>query len=320
MSQDTPESANVAMSELALRPRPAHIVVVGNEKGGAGKTTLSTHLTVALLSLGKRVAGVDLDGRQQSFARYMANRRRWIEQTGTPLTMPDMAVLERSQRESRTLAEAEERARFERLLSGLIAAYDFIVFDCPGQDNFLVRLAHSLADTLVTPINDSFVDFDMLGQVDPHTFQVERPSLYSEMVWECRKRRLNAARRSIDWIVVRNRLSALDTKNKKRVGLALQELSKRIGFRIGPGVSERVLYRELFPMGLTLFDKAAGAKQGMSLSHVAARAEMRDLVLALRLPLVDAAQVGPAPAAGDTAEPAPAQANDAVAETDAAAE
>ncbi|HAH09843.1 MAG TPA: ATPase [Alphaproteobacteria bacterium] len=290
-----------------MRTRPAHIIVVGNEKGGAGKTTLSMHLTVALMTLGKRVAGIDLDSRQQSFARYVANRRRWITETGAALKLPDMAVVERSSRESRTLAEGEERTRLERTLSPQIVSQDFVVIDCPGQDNFLTRLAHSLADTLVTPINDSFIDFDVLGEVDPVTFKVSRPSLYSENVWESRKRRMNATRRSIDWIVVRNRLSALDTKNKKRVGDALAQLAPRIGFRIGPGISERVLYRELFPMGLTLFDFGPGAKGSMTLSHVAARAEMRDFIHALRLPGVTAQTVNAPPSVP-------------VAETDAAAE
>jgi chromosome partitioning protein len=284
--------------------RPAHIIVVGNEKGGAGKTTLAMHLTVALLSLGRRVAGIDLDSRQQSYARYIANRTRWIEQTGAALTLPDLVVLERSGRETRTLAEGEERGRLERVVSDFVSKFEFIVFDCPGSDTYLTRLAHAVADTLVTPINDSFVDFDMLAQVDPHTFKIEKPSLYAEMVWECRKRRMSAAKRSIDWIVVRNRLSALDSKNKKRVGDALAELAPRIGFRIGPGVSERVIYREMFPMGLTLFDQGAGAKGGMTMSHVAARAEMRDLVSSLKLPGLSAVADADVPAPASEGEAA----------------
>jgi chromosome partitioning protein len=277
----------VSISELTVRSRPAHIVVVGNEKGGAGKTTLSMHLTAALLAMDMRVACIDLDSRQQSFARYITNRKRWIETSGAALKVPDVHVIERSQRESRTLAEGEERGRFERIVSGLVMSQDFIVFDCPGQDNYLVRLAHSLADTLVTPINDSFVDLDLLGHVDPITFKIERPSVYAEMVWECRKRRMSAARKSIDWIVVRNRLSGLDNKNKKRVGDALVELSAKIGFRVGPSVAERVMYRELFPMGLTLFDLTQG-KVPQTISHLTAKTEMRDLLNFLRLPGVTA--------------------------------
>lgn len=292
MEQDPPNSV-VTIGELTMRARPAHIVVVGNEKGGAGKTTLSMHLTAALLASNMRVACVDLDSRQQSFARYISNRKRWIETSGAALKMPDLEVMERSMRESRTLAEGEERGRFERIVSSLVMTHDFIVFDCPGQDNYLVRLAHSLADTLVTPINDSFVDLDLLGQVDPFTFKIEKPSVYAEMVWECRKRRMSAARKSIDWVVVRNRLSGLETKNKKRVGDALRELSVKVGFRVGPSVAERVLYREMFPMGLTLFDLTQG-KIPQSISHLTAKAEMRDLLHFLRLPGVTAPRSEPA--------------------------
>jgi chromosome partitioning protein len=286
MERDPPSNV-VSIGELTMRARPAHIVVVGNEKGGAGKTTVSMHLTAALLAAGKRVACVDLDSRQQSFARYIANRKRWIESSGAALKMPVIEVIERSARESRTLAEGEERARFERVVSGLVTTSDFIVFDSPGQDNYLVRLAHALADTLVTPINDSFVDMDLLGHVDPVTFKIEKPSVYAEMVWECRKRRMSAARKSIDWVVLRNRLSGLDNKNKRRVGDALVELSKKIGFRVGPGIAERVMYRELFPMGLTLFDLAQG-KVPQTMSHISAKAEMRDLLHFLKLPGVSA--------------------------------
>lgn len=303
-----PPSNVVPIAELAMRARPAHIIVVGNEKGGAGKTTVSMHLVAALLALDLRVACVDLDSRQQSFARYLSNRKRWIESSGAALKMPDLHVIERSERESRTLAESEERSRFERIVSNLVMTHDFIVFDSPGQDNYLVRLAHSLADTLVTPINDSFVDLDLLGHVDPVTFKIEKPSVYAEMVWECRKRRMSAARKSIDWVVVRNRLSGLETKNKKRVGDALKELSVKVGFRVGPSIAERVMYRELFPMGLTLFDMTQG-KVPHTMSHLTAKAEMRELLHFLRLPGVSA----PKPA-----DALPVQAPHA--ETDAAAE
>lgn len=309
-----PANTVVTLGDLTMRARPAHIIVVGNEKGGAGKTTLSMHLTAALLASNMRVACIDLDSRQQSFARYLSNRKRWIETSSLALKMPDLTVIERSQRETRSFAESEERSHFERVVSGLVMTHDFIVFDCPGQDSFLVRLAHSLADTLVTPINDSFVDLDLLGHVDPSTFKIEGPSVYAEMVWECRKRRMTAARKSIDWVVVRNRLSGLETKNKKRVGEALNELSQRIGFRVGPSIAERVTYRELFPMGLTLFDLTQG-KVPMTISHMTAKAEMRGLLNFLRLPGVTAPR---APEAETTrAETTPA-AN--AGEADAAAE
>ena len=41
---------------------------------------------------------------------------------------------------------------------------------------------------------------------------------------------------------------------------ALETLSKQVGFRIGPALHERVIYRELFPFGLTVADLAPGVR------------------------------------------------------------
>jgi hypothetical protein len=171
-------------------------------------------------------------------------------------------------------------------MARLAAANDFLVIDCPGSDSNLSRLGHARADTLITPMNDSFVDFDLLGRVDPQTYRIKGPSVYSEMVWESRKRRAVCDGGEIDWIVVRNRLSHLDAKNKRRVESVLEALASRIGFRIGPGFGERVIFREMFPSGLTLLDlRDEGVDTQMSMSHVAARAEVRALVEALQLPI-----------------------------------
>lgn len=138
---------------------------------------------------------------------------------------------------------------------------------------------------MITPVNDSFIDFDLLAEIDAETFQVGRPSLYSEMVWECRKRKASLQKRSIDWVVMRNRISMLDARNKRRVGEGLKMLSQRIGFRLAPGFAERVIYRELFPLGLTLLDLTEnGSTVTFTMSHVAARQELRDLLIVLKLP------------------------------------
>ena len=60
----------------------AHVIVLGNEKGGSGKSTTALHIAVALLKAGQRVATIDLDSRQQSFTRYIANRQAWARRTG----------------------------------------------------------------------------------------------------------------------------------------------------------------------------------------------------------------------------------------------
>jgi chromosome partitioning protein len=261
-----------------------HIIVVGNEKGGSGKSTVAMHLIVALLSEGHKVGSIDLDSRQGTLSRYVENRRHSSEAMSKPLPMPEHIAVARSKAESVADAAEEESEALDDALKELARA-EFIVMDTPGSDNPLSRHAHALADTLVTPLNDSFLDLDLLGRVDRAGKKVTRPSIYAEMVWDQRKRRAAAGGRSIDWVVLRNRLTTLDARNKREIARLLGELSKRIGFRIVPGFTERVIFRELFPRGLTLLDLArVDSGIELAMSHVAARQEIRDLVMALQLP------------------------------------
>jgi chromosome partitioning protein len=273
------------LTDIPQQDRDARAIVIGNEKGGAGKSTVSIHLSVALLCIGKKVGVIDLDVRQRSLTRYLENRTRWMQNTGAKLSMPEIVRVEASQDRDLDKAEAEESQRFLTSLARLKRECDFIIIDAPGGDTFLSRLAHMHADTLITPLNDSFVDFDLLGDVNPQTLDVLRPSFYSEMVWTCRKKKAQTSRRPIDWVVMRNRMSPLAARNKERVGGALENLSKRIGFRLAPGLSERVIYRELFPAGLTLLDLTESSSNvAFTMSHKAARQELRDLVIVLQLP------------------------------------
>jgi chromosome partitioning protein len=165
---------------------------------------------------------------------------------------------------------------------------DFILIDCPGSHTRLSQVAHSLADTLITPLNDSFVDFDLLAHIDSDGENITGPSVYSEMVWSARQLRAQAGLQPIDWVVVRNRLGAQAMVNKQKMESALNKLSRRIGFRVAPGFNERVIFRELFPRGLTLLDlKDVGVTQ-LNISNLAARQELRDLIKALNLPDVTA--------------------------------
>ena len=201
--------------------RNCRIIVIGNEKGGAGKSTVAMHLCIALLRLGKRVGAIDLDVRQRSFTRYLENRQRWTESTGSRLPMPEIIRVDASEQRALDDAEAEETERLESAIARLKTSCDMILIDAPGSDTFLSRLAHSKADTLITPLNDSFVDFDLLGDVNPQTLKVLSPSFYSEMVWNCRKVKAQQTRQQIDWIVMRNRMSPLEARNKQKVGEAL---------------------------------------------------------------------------------------------------
>jgi chromosome partitioning protein len=276
-------------AERSMQPDPtdgsAHVVVVGNEKGGAGKSTVAIHLAVALMRMGKTVGVIDLDLRQATLTRYLENRRRWAQRRSATLPMPMEKALPSPAARSLDEAEAEEQAAWDAALAALKAECDFIIVDAPGGDTHYARLAHASADTIVTPINDSFVDFALLADVDPDTFEVGRPSVYAAMVWECRKLKARTERRTIDWVVMRNRISMLDALNKRRVWEGLKKLSERIGFRLAPGFCERVIYRELFPAGLTLLDLTeSGSKAPFTMSHVAARQELRELIIILKLP------------------------------------
>lgn len=265
----------------------AHIIVVGNEKGGSGKSTTSMHVATALGRMGHRVGAMDLDLRQKSFGRYVENRRAFLARAGLSLPVPDYRDLPELAAEQVQPGENPYDARLAAAVAALEPVSDFIVIDCPGSHTRLSQVAHSLADTLITPLNDSFVDFDLLARIDPETGKIKGPSIYSEMVWNARQLRAQAGLKPIDWIVLRNRLGAQQMHNKRKVGAALDELSRRIGFRVAPGFAERVIYRELFPRGLTVLDLRETGVDQLNLSNVAARQEVRDLMKALRLPGVE---------------------------------
>lgn len=266
----------------------AHVIVLGNEKGGSGKSTTAMHLVTALAREGHAVGTLDLDLRQTSLFRYLDNREDYMRRHGLRLAMPRRLRLAASTIDSRAEAEAEERARFEAALAGF-ADCAYVVIDCPGSYSTYSRLAHAAADTLITPMNDSLVDFDMLARIDPASGRVKGPSVYAEMVWKARQARCAAGRRPTDWVVLRNRMATIEARNKRRVTAALQELARRIGFRLIPGFSERVIFRELFLSGLTLLDLRTDDPAMATMSNIAARQEVRDLVRALELPRVSAA-------------------------------
>ena len=261
--------------------RVAHIIVVGNEKGGSGKSTTSMHVATALSRMGHCVGALDLDVRQRSFGRYLENRAAFAAREGLNLPTPLLAEL------SRDGGDGGDDP-LSAVVGALDESCDFILIDCPGSHTKLAQMAHALADTLITPMNDSFIDFDLLARMSPEG-KVLGPSIYAEMVWNARQLRGQAGAGPIDWIVLRNRLGTQEMHNKRKVGTALASLSKRIGFRVAAGFAERVIFRELFPRGLTLLDLRDIGTAQLSMSNIAARQELRDLVTELRLPGVNAA-------------------------------
>ncbi|GMN02324.1 division plane positioning ATPase MipZ [Erythrobacter sp. MTPC3] len=266
---------NSADTSAKSTPKPAHRIVFANEKGGTGKSTTAVHIAVALSYLGARVTALDLDPRQRTTHRYIENRLGTLERRKITLPTPGCEVF-RGETAQELLSTMD---RLERTC-------DFLVIDNPGRDDPLARLAAENADTLVTPMNDSFVDFDLIGQVDSDTFKVKKLSFFAELIWEARLKRSRATaegnRPEMDWIVVRNRTGHTEARNMVRIEQALAEMSKRVGFRVSHGLSERVIYRELFPSGLTLLDKGHLGELGTS--HLVARQELRALLKALNLP------------------------------------
>jgi chromosome partitioning protein len=269
------------------RPFSAHVIVLGNEKGGSGKSTTAMHIAVALLQAGQRVATIDLDSRQKSFTHYIDNRRDWAARTGIKLEIPVHYCVARGNGLRLDEIEAQEFAAFAQAVSAVEHSHDFVVIDTPGTDSYMMRLAHSMADTLITPLNDSFVDFDVLGAVDPISFEVAGVSHYAEMVREARRQRRLVDGGITDWIVVRNRLSTLGSRNRRLVGEGVEALARQLGFRGVDGFAERVVYREFFPRGLTALDDLNEDTLGSrpNISHVTARDEVKAIIDALRLPI-----------------------------------
>ncbi len=253
------------------------IFVIGNEKGGAGKTTCSMHLIIGLLDKGYKIASIDTDSRQHSLTTYINNRKAYNQKNPeSKVDMPLHFHLKEVINDSVQEKEKQEKIQFEQVFNMAKNHADFIVIDTPGSHTNLSRIAHSHADTVVTPINDSFIDLDVMAKIDSETLDTSSPSIYSQMLWEQKMERASRDKGSIDWVVVRNRLGSLDAQNKRNVEQALKKLSKRISFKVAPGFSERVIFRELFPHGLTLLDlKKANFTKSFSMSHVAARQELR---------------------------------------------
>ena len=259
----------------------AHIIVFGNEKGGSGKSTTAMHTAIALLRMGYKVGTIDLDARQGTLTRYFKNRFNYIVQNKENIPSPDHMAIERSQAETKAEQQAEETAFLSMALEELGKICDFIIVDTPGTDCFLSRLAHSFADTLITPMNDSFIDLDLLADIDMNNYEIRGPSVYALMVEEQRNKKMMTSGRGIDWIVMRNRIPHLSTNNNKIIADLLDKISKLASFRLTPGFGERVVFKELFLKGLTLMDLKEYQNNELTMSQISARQEIRTLIKAI---------------------------------------
>ena len=238
------EHPRVVVADVAGRPRPpAKIITVANEKGGVGKSTVAFHLAVALADTGHKVLAIDLDRRQQSLTRAFTNRGGTAKRLGVRLPLPrNLMLLNQS---GAGLCQELSRTAWD---------CDFVVIDAAGHDSPIARRAIALADLLVSPVNASFVDLDLLGRFHPVSNKLQGPGCFAMMVSELRAARRDAGMPVLDWLVLQNRKRREVSKNQDQVDKALRQLSQRLDFRIGGGLFERVAYRELFLMGLTHLD------------------------------------------------------------------
>ncbi len=262
-----------------MKRNTAHIIVFGNEKGGSGKSTTAMHTAIALLRLGYRVGTIDLDARQGTLTRYLKKRFDFITRNNEHLPSPSHMAIQRSGLENVKKQQDEEETFLMMALDELNRVCDFIIIDTPGTDSFLSRLAHSYADTLITPMNDSFIDLDLLADIDMKNYDVVGPSIYSKMVKEQRDIKKARDGRAIDWIVMRNRMTHLSTNNNRTITRLLNEISKLAGFRLAHGFGERVVFKEMFLKGLTLLDLKEDQDGGLTLSQISARQEVRNLIM-----------------------------------------
>ena len=238
------EHPRVVLADIAGRPRSqARIITVANEKGGVGKSTVAFHLAVALADTGHKVLAIDLDRRQQTLTRALTGRGGTAKRLGVALPLPRHLLL--TQQSGAGLCQEVARAGSD---------CDYIVIDAAGHDAPIARRAIALADVLVSPVNSSFVDLDLLGKFHPVSNQLLGPGCFAVMIAELRSARSELGLPALDWLVVQNRKRRETSRNQDRVESALRQLAPRLDFRLGAGLSERVAYRELFLLGLTHLD------------------------------------------------------------------
>jgi chromosome partitioning protein len=266
--------------------RSAHVIVVGNEKGGAGKSTISIHLSVALLKAGYRVATIDLDTRQRTLTRFFENRKSFAASAAWPIEMPRHCALERGESSDVRENEAREFAAFAEAIGAVEHDYEFVVIDTPAFDSYLMRLAHSLADTLVSPLNDSYIDVDVFSRVNHDRKQRGAVAHYADLVIEARRKRRLVDNGLIDWVMARNRMASILSNNARQVAISIARLGAELQFRVADGFHDRVIFRELFPIGLTALDpiEEAAERGSLTASQLAARREIESLLEALQLP------------------------------------
>ena len=253
----------------------AHVIVISNEKGGTGKSTVSMHLAVKLAEEGYKVAAVDMDGRQGTLTRYIENRQRFCRDNNLHLPIPALLTVVP---EENTDLIAAARTDAAAKIAALLPDFDAVIIDTPGNKNYLFEEAHKFADTLITPISDSLIDLNTISEIDFAHPEKHHAGHYAGYVWDVKKHLAAQGKPPLNWIVVGNKISALGSRNKNQVFGFLEKAAKAYGFRLAPPIRDRVIYKELFLQGLTVLDLSReGLKHRLSVSHLAAKQEIRSL-------------------------------------------
>ncbi|MBF8246944.1 MAG: AAA family ATPase [Rickettsia sp.] len=267
-----------------MKKNKASVIVIGNEKGGVGKTTCAIHSLIYLLYKGHKVASIDLDSHQKSLTTYINNRVNYIkENKNLKLPIPKHFLVTASQNINREIKFLQERKAFQEVITSSLEKFDYVIIDTPGYNSYLSGYAHSYADIIITPVNDSFIDIDVIAKYDSKEggskfAKSYKPSPYSQLIWEHKMQKLKRDNKQINWLITRNRLSNLNSKNKTQVCEILEILAKKIGFKIIPGFKERVIFKELFLKGLTLLDTKANLLKKPTISNIAAREELKQFM------------------------------------------
>ncbi len=267
--------------------KPAHVIVVANEKGGSGKSTIAIHVAVALLKAGYRIATIDLDWHKKTLTHFVEDRRAWAERCGIHLEFPDHYCIAEAENVRRDQNENSDRDALIKVAASVEHTHDFLLIDTPGSDTYLMWLALGMADTIIMPLNDSLVDLDALAKIDPVNYALIEPSPYSRMVADERRERRKFDHGDVDWIVMWNRFAMARSRGRLRLIKALKDLGLQLGFRCAQGLTERAIYREFFPRGLTVLDEVGKPALGQRhfCSHRNARQEVQSLIATLRLPV-----------------------------------
>ncbi|MBR1605186.1 MAG: AAA family ATPase [Alphaproteobacteria bacterium] len=253
----------------------AHTIVISNEKGGTGKSTIALHLAIKLMQEGYKIATIDLDGRQGTLSQYLANRAMFCLKNNIKLPTPQHFKFAPTDNYSHI---AEHSACVEMQINSLLPLYDAVIIDTSGHKNYLFELAHKSADTLITPITDSLIDLNLISEIDFNSGKAGKPGVYANYVWDVKKYLASQGKSYLNWIVVGNKIGSTKSRNKNIVFEYLEKLSKLYGYRLCDGLKDRVIYKELFLEGLTVLDlQHEQLKRRMTLSHIAAKQEIKQL-------------------------------------------